>query len=210
MTTPTDKLAEALRASLKESERLRRRNRQLLDAAHEPIAIVGMACRYPGGVGSPRQLWQLVAEGRDAISEFPTDRGWDLDRLYDPEPPSLRLQDGAGTTYVRHGGFVYDATEFDAGFFGIAPAEAAMIDPQERLLLEVCWEALEEAAIDPEVVAGSQAGVFAGAMYHDYGAAATSGTVSGRVAYALGLEGPAITVDTACSSSLVAMHLAAG
>jgi acyl transferase domain-containing protein/thioesterase domain-containing protein/acyl carrier protein len=177
-------------------------------ASEEPIAIVGMACRYPGGVASPEQLWQLVAEGRDGISEFPTDRGWNLERLYDPD-----LNAGAErlTSYTREGGFVHGAGEFDAGFFGVAPRVAMETDPQQRLLLEAAWEALEDAGIDPRTLARTQTGVFAGAMYQDYGVAPgmTQSLVSGRVSYALGLEGPAMTIDTACSSSLVAMHLAA-
>ncbi|PYC77431.1 hypothetical protein C7C46_18795, partial [Streptomyces tateyamensis] len=203
MAQTEDKLVQALRASLKETERLRAEHRKLSAQLREPIAIVGMACRYPGGVSTPEQLWQLVADGVDAVGGFPTDRGWDLEKLYDPsgERPN--------TSYTQQGGFLYDAAEFDPGFFGISPNEALIMDPQQRLLLEVAWEALERAGIDPATLKGSATGVYAGMMYHDYAANSSTGAIAaGRISYTLGLEGPSFTVETACSSSLVALHLA--
>ncbi|MFB7949587.1 SDR family NAD(P)-dependent oxidoreductase [Kitasatospora phosalacinea] len=170
----------------------------------EPIAIVGMACRLPGGVGSPADLWRLVSEGEDGIGPFPADRGWDLAALHDP------TGERPGTTSVNEGGFLYDAGDFDPGFFGVAPKEAALVDPQQRLLLEASWEALERSGIDPQQLKGSPTGVYAGVQFHDYvGSNSTGSIVTGRIAYTLGLEGPAVSVDTACSSSLVALHWAA-
>ncbi|MFE4695450.1 beta-ketoacyl synthase N-terminal-like domain-containing protein, partial [Streptomyces sp. NPDC056749] len=217
MKDSEEKLVDALRASILKNERFKRENAELSARINDPIAIVGMGVRLPGDVVTPDDFWSVLSGGLDVIGEFPKDRGWDIEGLYDPDP-SVR-----GKSYTRHGGFLDDAGMFDAEFFGISPREALAMDPQQRLLLETSWESLERAGIDPTSLREKAIGVFVGASGQSYGPSSligledlrgylltglSSSVMSGRLSYVMGLQGPAVTVDTACSSSLVAIHQA--
>ncbi|MET1072045.1 MAG: type I polyketide synthase, partial [Umezawaea sp.] len=212
------KLRDYLKRVTADLHNTRHRLQEVEEKGQEPIAIVAMDCRFAGGIGSPEQLWDFIVEGRDAIVPFPSDRGWDLENLYHPDP------DNEGTSYVMEGGFVDGAAEFDPVFFGISPREAITMDPQQRLLLETAWRTFERAGIVPQSLRGSRTGVFTSTNGQDYftvliegdadgleghiGTGTAASMISGRVSYTFGLEGPAVTVDTACSGSLVTLHLA--
>ncbi|MBT3152349.1 polyketide synthase docking domain-containing protein, partial [Streptomyces sp. CHD11] len=210
-----EKLLDYLKWVTADLHKARARVEELESSRSEPIAIVGMSCRYPGGVSTPDELWRVAADGVDAITGFPLDRDWDVEGMYDPDP------DASGKFYAREGGFLSDIKGFDAAFFGISPREALAMDPQQRLLLETSWEAIEGARMDPRSLRGSDTGVFVGVMYTGYASTVSAtatgiegyamtgmltSVASGRISYALGLEGPTVSMDTACSASLVSVH----